>query len=540
VLTGCSDFLERSAQDLIIPVTTREFKEILQGDAYFKNLLQNYLFVSYMTDDVEFFDGNRIPEEGSANREWSIKEDSRFVTFFDAYRWADEIENSLLSDNAYGYLYSQALTANVCIEAVETSEGTDEEKETLLGQASFTRAFAYLMLANLYAKPYGEAAPDDPCVPIKLTSGPTTATFARATMTEVWKLIMDDIDVALDNLKDKAITNIYEINHKAALVLAVRAALYMEDWDKAISHGEEYITTYGAAHPLYDISTQFRATASTTQARDATVINFYNNDNKELVWVFGPSGVAYTYTSYITGMGNSSIYWRVSSPMDKNAGNTLYTSIVQPEEEMKKTLIGQYNFTFTRATNQTVNGVTGDRRPAYWFIPPKPNYTLSPSGRYNYVVVKYDPTDGHLVGSMAFRTGEVYITLAEAYARRGNAGDQAKAISLLNDLRSKRIAPYSGTSEELTAATFATPQALVEFVWKERRRELCFEELHRWWDLRRTNQPAIVHKWRTSSYSLAQGDGAYVLNFPLTEREYNDLKLVPNLRPVRPEDNADE
>ena len=536
ILTGCSDFLERSAQDLIIPSTTREYKEILQGDAYFKNLLANYLFVIYMTDDVEFFDGNFLAEEGSGGRNWSIKEDSRFATFFDAYRWADEVENSILSDNAYGYLYSQALTANVCLEAVETSEGTAEEKEIVIGQASFTRAFAYLMLANLYAKPYGQSAPDDPCVPIKLTSGPVTTTFARSTTAEVWKLITDDIEAALSNLKGKSITNIYEINHKAALILATRAALYMEDWDKAIQYGEEFLATYGAAHPLYDITTQYRATASTLQSRDNVVINFYNNDNKELVWVFGPSSIAYTYFSYISGMGSSSIYWRVSSPLDKNAGGTVYREIIQSEEEMKKTLIGQYNFTVTRSTAQVITAVTGDRRPVYWFMPPKGNYTVSPSGRYNYVPLKYDATDGHLVGSMAFRTGEVYITLAEAYARRNTGSDITKAIALLNDLRSTRIAPYAGTAEEVTATTFATPQALVEFVWQERRRELCFEELHRWWDMRRTNQPAVTHKWRTTSYSLAQGDGAYVLNFPLKERDFNGGKLQPNIRPVRPED----
>ena len=39
---GCSDFLERSAQNLVIPTTCADYTEILQGEGYFYNLLKIY------------------------------------------------------------------------------------------------------------------------------------------------------------------------------------------------------------------------------------------------------------------------------------------------------------------------------------------------------------------------------------------------------------------------------------------------------------------------------------------------------------------
>lgn len=38
VVFGCDDFLERSAQNLIVPETVEHYTELLQGDGYFKEV----------------------------------------------------------------------------------------------------------------------------------------------------------------------------------------------------------------------------------------------------------------------------------------------------------------------------------------------------------------------------------------------------------------------------------------------------------------------------------------------------------------------
>lgn len=53
---SCDDFLETTSQDLIVPKTVEHYKELLQGEGYFKEFLAKSVFALYMTDDVEYFD----------------------------------------------------------------------------------------------------------------------------------------------------------------------------------------------------------------------------------------------------------------------------------------------------------------------------------------------------------------------------------------------------------------------------------------------------------------------------------------------------
>ncbi len=129
------------------------------------------------------------------------------------------------------------------------------------------------------------------------------------------------------------------------------------------------------------------------------------------------------------------------------------------------------------------------------------------------------------------RSAEVYLNLSEAYARNSTP-DNTKALQCLNFLRSKRLTSYTS----LTQGNFTTQQSLIDYIWLERRRELCFEEFHRWWDLRRTGQPSITHSWLNDTYVLAVHDLAYVLNFPKEELNFNTL-LVENDRPPRSKTN---
>lgn len=488
VFGACSNFLERSAQDLIIPTTTAHYKEMLQGEGYFKEIGESYKHIMLMTDDAEFFDATKMTD-----RKWEAKEDRAVQMYENVYVWGNEIESSAFTDGCFLYLYSQVMVANICLNAVDDTEGTVEEKEILRGQAAFTRAFAYFMLANIYSKPYNLAQPEYLCVPLKLDPTPDTDLYSRATVKEIWGLINTDIRTALKCLKDKDISSVYEINYKAVLALATRIALYMEDYKGVEEYGKEFLTLNDQ---LYDISGKTASIANNDQYTDKDVLNFIGTANKEIVFLFGGSG----RNSYM-GLFNSidNIFYRVSR-------NTIrlydYDSIAQQ----------------------------GDRRLPYWFMPPGTGTSRNsfPCVRYCHVPLKYDASDLDFRAQFALRTGEVYLSLAEAYARQDDP-DAGEAIRYLNGLREKRIAPYT----PLTVADFPTKEKLVEFVWAERRRELCFEEIHRWCDLRRQEQPEMVHKWKgNQQFRLKKNDPAYVLNFPFAERQYNPA-LTPNARPIR-------
>ena len=105
---------------------------------------------------------------------------------------------------------------------------------------------------------------------------------------------------------------------------------------------------------------------------------------------------------------------------------------------------------------------------------------------------KYDQRAGTNYSSQAWRTPELYLNLAEAYAQKAS-GVSNDAIGLLNQLRVKKYKSGSPNAEK-QISDFATKDDLIQFIWQERRRELCFEEIMRFWDMRRQGMPSVEHR----------------------------------------------
>jgi len=354
----------------------------------------------------------------------------------------------------------------------------------LKGQALFTRAYGYFVLANLYAQAYNEASPADLCVPLLTKAVPTLERAHRATIKEVWDLISSDIEESIEFLATTPATSYYEINYEAALLLASRIFLYKEDYDKSIHYGELFLSLHPALRDIRNESTAYR--------NDGSKNAFLAPSNPEIVFAFSDIDRRSNEGSYLY------YQWKYYQ-----YGGDIFTSV-------SNDLYGKYE--------------ANDRRKWYWFLYGDWYWTFSDA------VGKFSFDDG-LRKTQVMRSGEVYLNLAEAYARK-SAPEMDKSIALLNTLRDNRIVDYT----PLTATNFSNQEALVNFVLKERRLELCFEEFHRWWDLRRTGQPSISHVWAGEdpkvTYVLQEHDPAYILNFPKYEREYNP-DLVPNPRPIR-------
>lgn len=130
------------------------------------------------------------------------------------------------------------------------------------------------------------------------------------------------------------------------------------------------------------------------------------------------------------------------------------------------------------------------------------------------------------MGECNMRLAEAYLSRAEAYVR---LNEPTKAASDIVDLLGKRYA---------RSVDFDIPEetgALLDFILQERRKELCYEEHHRWFDLRRMgkNAPEVVHVFTitdeagtiygTQYYTLFPGELNYTLPIPLKERENNPL-----------------
>jgi tetratricopeptide (TPR) repeat protein len=118
-------------------------------------------------------------------------------------------------------------------------------------------------------------------------------------------------------------------------------------------------------------------------------------------------------------------------------------------------------------------------------------------------------------GYCSFRSGEAYLTAAECAAQ---LGDLTGAIdNYLTPLWQKRL-NASALSTEQTLVSTMTKEELLQEILDERGRELAFEG-HRWYDLRRTTQPALTRTWGGETYTLTPNK--YTMRFPTEAVEAN-------------------
>ena len=168
-LSSCSDFLEESSQDLMIPRSVKDYKELFFGEVMKTNEKDiPHPYLEYMTDDVkdQCYYGTRPQVISNDFREyvWAY------------YTWQGNpevgISNELTPDVAWTVYYHKILMTNIILDQLYTMNGTDMERQDLAGEAYFMRAFSYFMLANLYGKPYHPAtANEDLCVPLNKEIG---------------------------------------------------------------------------------------------------------------------------------------------------------------------------------------------------------------------------------------------------------------------------------------------------------------------------------------------------------------------------------
>ena len=114
----------------------------------------------------------------------------------------------------------------------------------------------------------------------------------------------------------------------------------------------------------------------------------------------------------------------------------------------------------------------------------------------------------------SFRTSEMYLIAAEASARLDSLD---KAVSYLVPLMEKRL-NQSAYQTTLELVNNMTQEELIQEILDERARELAFEG-HRWYDLRRTTQPALMRTYDGGTYTLTPEK--YTMRFPTEAVEAN-------------------
>lgn len=509
VLASCSsDFLKEYSQDLGRVQTVDDLNELLVGDclipkslfsierSYFQTENDNYLCVHFMSDELQENVNTEEDVDGGVGYR-----DKMFPYFtWQQNLYIDKNGKSSYESNE-SQLWNQAYqlinNCNMVLDAADIlTTHSDEEKaevKKVKGELYYLRASYYLMLVNLYGKPYTPStAATEPGVPVKLSPNVEDKDFERASVADVYTQIVSDLNDAETLLASaSAPASIYHPGVEAVYILRSRVALYMQDWATAKTYAQKAIDRDGYLLNLQEVSSASYP---------------LNKQNAEVVFSNGASMLG---NILFVNLGNTNTYYEVSPTW--YLSDNLYSLF--SDDDYRKT-------TYITTADDLTNSF-----PTYH----KVDCSIASYGKYKEVSDVF-----------SVRTAEAYLNMAEAEAQLGNDGE---ACRWLSKLRENRIA--NGGTVGLAGAE------LINFVREEREREL-FLEGQRWFDLRRYMVDAkypftkeIVHTMSTfksqnwtdyrsnlSKYRLEKNDAAYTLDIPKQVRDFQP-SIGSNQRPVR-------
>lgn len=394
------------------------------------------------------------------------------------FTFNEQADRTLLSDNnLYENMYSNILRSNLIIDNVDEATGSPELKQLAKAEARTFRAFDHFLAVNTFAKAYDPATAGSDGGVCIVDHYDLEATPAKATVAQVYDFIISELEASVDFLQEQP-ENIYHPNKAYGYGLLSLVYLFHRDWEKARQAAETSLRLNPA---LVDYNV----------INDAGGVGRYKNYNREN----NPEVLSYMWLA--SG-------WTTEQVV------LYYYGMISPE---LKQLFEPNDLRYSLFLRDTGTSITN------WFDAGSGAAIWTPATtteRFTYMAV-------------GMRTAEVYLVLAEAYARQDRL---AEATAYVNQLRAKRL---SGGNTSI--AMPATQVEMMKTIISERRKELLFG-FHRFFDLKRFNLEPEYQKTITRQFPVVNVDDAhpqrtytlrpdsrlYIIPFPHSARDKN-----PNL-----------
>jgi hypothetical protein len=377
--------------------------------------------------------------------------------------------------------YSGIEKANWVIAKVPDATMDEARKKQILGEAYFLRAFYHWFLS----KNFGD-------VPVKITPSYTEeeALTEKSPKADVYKQIYSDLDQATSaGLPSFPAVVKGRASNEAALALYAKAALYNEDWAKALEKAKSLIASNKHAlmptvWDVYRYDNEDAARLENIFAYEADPIS--PGLSHQLVGLCGPAGSnapAYARTSF-GSMFAYQAFFNSFDPKDARRG-LLDTNYIDKAGKVV------------------------------------PQRSITPITTDGVLIKKYqDPvsTIGLIPNIPIFRMPDVYLIAAEAEARLN--GPTADAYAFVNIVRKR-----AGLADLKTGLT---KDAFIEAVLQERAWEF-FAEGDRWYDLTRTGKFLTVITKAVNSVYPVRNVTAKNRYFPIPQDEINaNAKIEQN------------
>ncbi len=404
----------------------------------------------------------------------------------------------------YKEVYDEVSRANDLLKSFgEITEETSEEIKHKVGQAYVIRAFCYLNLAPYYQFNYQIAA-DQPCVPIVTTETVDFTNNPRATVKEVYDLIVEDLTKAISYLEGYTRPDKGRVDKQVAHGLRARAYLDMGKYAEAAEDAAKAAEGYTPA-TLEEVSTP----------------SFYNIEDHNWIWGYDMTLDQAQRFEYAT----ASAWIRSFSANGYSAGTQVYSCINNllynkiPETDVRKGWWVNEELYSPLLEGLTWDNLVGQQIATeeiadvkLTFLP----YTNVKFGTYTIGTITNDEDWPFM------RVEEMLLIQAEGLIKSGKT---AEGVQILNDF----VRTYRDPSYEATA----TGRELSEEVWFQRRVELWGEGFANA-DTRRLNKPLVrFHKDKPSNvpqnfrFNMAADNGWWLLRFCTDELNTN-FAIVDN------------
>lgn len=361
-------------------------------------------------------------------------------TYGPIYRWSTQAQEATY-ETAWANGYVTIGQCNLLIGGLMDLEqsGVLSEEElpaarNILGEAYLMRAIAYAGLADKYCVAYNpETAANEYGLPIVTTYAPTDDNSkypGRSSLEATFALIKEDIRLAEENMTAEGTQSSIYLSVDALKAFKARIALWMQDWDTAISSAEAVINS--GKYPLITDEDEF-INMWLNDVSTEVICQLYS-DKQELAPSMG---------GFLDEKDNRPTFVPTASMLDL---------FFEGENDIRlNAYFGQYPLNTSVGEGIIIMMHKFPGNPEMY------------TGNNNYVNKP-----------KIFRVAELYLIAAEAYYRKG--GNDENAYNILFKLMSAR--DNTLTSTPVTGLTLRT------LIRKERIREL-FGEGFRLNDLKR-------------------------------------------------------
>ncbi|MEO5891994.1 MAG: RagB/SusD family nutrient uptake outer membrane protein [Ferruginibacter sp.] len=377
------------------------------------------------------------------------------------------------SDNAWYFYFDIIKQTNSIINNIDNvKDASEDQKQSVKGQALGLRAYAYFYLINYFQQTYkgNESKPGVPIYTAVSTEGK-----ARGTVQDVYTQIIADLTLAETLLTGKTRTSKANVDVTVVQGFRARTALIMEDWPVAAAYAAKARAGYTLMSPAQ--YTAFSAFSSVTNAE----------------WIWGS----------IIPEDQATIYASFFSHIDIRTGG--YAAL-GGQKKITKFLYDQI--------------AAGDIRKTV-FKTPGTGTTSNPE--YNQLKHQVPVAGKWAADYLYMRASEMYLIEAEGLARQGQDGPARTALETVIQARypAYSAAPFSGAG-------------LVSEILLQRRIELWGEGFSLM-DIKRLNQglnrPTGLGNHGSPSfdpgvYTTGPADARFLMRVPQRELD-NNTNMTP-------------